>query len=82
VPLSIILTAANRHDVTQLLPLIDAIPPIRGIRGALCKSLKSSTPIADTTPKHIGRNYAIAVSNPFLRSAALSMAAASENIDG
>jgi IS5 family transposase len=33
VPLSIILTAANRHDVTQLLPLIDAIPAIRGIRG-------------------------------------------------
>ncbi|WP_442861784.1 IS5 family transposase [Burkholderia sp. PAMC 26561] len=33
VPLSIILTGANRHDVTQLLPLIDAIPVIRGIRG-------------------------------------------------
>jgi transposase len=33
VPLSIILTGANRHDVTQLLPLIDAIPAIRGIRG-------------------------------------------------
>jgi transposase len=31
--ISIILTAAHRHDVTQLLPLIDAIPPIRGIRG-------------------------------------------------
>jgi transposase len=33
VPLSIILTGAHRHDVTQLLTLIDAIPPIRGIRG-------------------------------------------------
>jgi transposase len=33
VPLSIILTGANRHDITQLLPLIDAIPAIRGIRG-------------------------------------------------
>src|SRR5476649_647199 len=33
VPLAIILTGANRHDVTQLLPLIDAIPVIRGIRG-------------------------------------------------
>jgi len=31
--LSIILTGANRNDITQLLPLIDAIPPIRGIRG-------------------------------------------------
>lgn len=27
------LTEANRHDVTQLLPLIDAIPPIAGKRG-------------------------------------------------
>ena len=34
IPLSVILTQANRHDVTQLLPLVDAIPPIRGKRGA------------------------------------------------
>jgi transposase len=26
-------TGANRHDVTQLLPLVDGIPPIRGKRG-------------------------------------------------
>jgi transposase len=30
IPLATILTAANRHDVTQLLPLADAIPPIAG----------------------------------------------------
>ncbi|QPQ89134.1 transposase (plasmid) [Burkholderia gladioli] len=30
VPLSIILTGAHRRDVTQLLPLSDAIPPIPG----------------------------------------------------
>ena len=34
IPLSAILTKANRHDVTQLLPLIRAIPPIGGKRGA------------------------------------------------
>ena len=34
VPLAAILTAANRHDVTQLIPLIDAIPPIGGKVGA------------------------------------------------
>lgn len=34
VPLAVILTQANRHDVTQLLPLIDAIPPLKGRRGA------------------------------------------------
>ena len=34
VPLACNLTAANRHDVTQLIPLIDAIPPIKGKVGA------------------------------------------------
>ena len=33
VPLAVKLTGANRHDVTQLIPLVDAIPPIRGRRG-------------------------------------------------
>jgi transposase len=27
------LTGGNRNDVTQLLPLIDAVPPVRGRRG-------------------------------------------------
>lgn len=34
IPLALTLTAANRHDVTQLLPLVDAIPPIGGKVGA------------------------------------------------
>jgi transposase len=34
VPLAAKLTGANRHDVTQLLPLVDAIPPVRGLPGA------------------------------------------------
>ena len=32
-PLSAILTGANRHDATQLLPLVEAVPPVRGQRG-------------------------------------------------
>ncbi|GHF41745.1 hypothetical protein GCM10010359_50530 [Streptomyces morookaense] len=32
-PLSVTLTAGNRHDVTQLMPLLDAVPRIRGRRG-------------------------------------------------
>jgi transposase len=28
-----LLTGANRHDITQLLPLVDAIPPLRGRPG-------------------------------------------------
>ena len=33
IPLVARLTAANRHDVTQLLPLVDSIPPLRGCPG-------------------------------------------------
>jgi transposase len=33
IPLACLLTGANRHDITQLHPLIEAIPPIRGKRG-------------------------------------------------
>ena len=32
-PLSVVLTGANRHDITQLLPLLDAVPPVNGKRG-------------------------------------------------
>ena len=30
IPLAITLTGGNRNDVTQLMPLLDAIPPVRG----------------------------------------------------
>ena len=30
VPLAALVTGAHRHDVTQLLPLLEAIPPVRG----------------------------------------------------
>ena len=33
IPLAVRLSAANSHDATQLLPLVDAIPPIIGPRG-------------------------------------------------
>lgn len=33
IPLAMTLTGANRHDVTQLLPLVDAVPSVRGGRG-------------------------------------------------
>jgi transposase len=34
IPLATMLTKANRHDVTQLLPLLDKVPQVRGQRGA------------------------------------------------
>lgn len=40
-PLASRLTGANRHDVTQLLPLVGAIPPIRGKAGAPLRKPKS-----------------------------------------
>lgn len=33
IPLASILTGANRHDVTQLMALVEAIPSVRGKRG-------------------------------------------------
>ena len=27
------LTGGHRNDITQLLPLVEAVPPIRGLRG-------------------------------------------------
>jgi transposase len=32
-PLAVSLTGGNRNDITQLIPLVDAIPPVRGRRG-------------------------------------------------
>ena len=33
IPLATSLTAGNTNDITQLLPLVEAIPPVRGRRG-------------------------------------------------
>jgi transposase len=33
IPLAALVTGAHRHDVTQLLPLLEAIPPVRGKPG-------------------------------------------------
>jgi hypothetical protein len=41
IPVNVILTKANRHDVTQLLPLVDGVYPIRGKRGRPLKKPKS-----------------------------------------
>jgi transposase len=33
IPLAVTLTGGNRNDVTQLIPLLDAVPPVRGKPG-------------------------------------------------
>lgn len=47
--LALILTGATRNDVTELLPLIKAIPPIRGNVVVPYPSPASCRVIADTT---------------------------------
>ncbi|REE57724.1 DDE family transposase [Streptomyces sp. 3212.3] len=40
-PLAVILTDGNRNDVTQLLPLLDAAPPVRGqVGGPLRRAVR------------------------------------------
>jgi len=41
IPVNVRLTEANRHDVTQLLPLVESVPPIRGKRGRPLKKPRS-----------------------------------------
>ncbi|MGY2085451.1 IS5 family transposase [Blastococcus sp. SYSU DS0539] len=33
IPLAVTLTGGNRNDITQLIPLLDGVPPVRGRRG-------------------------------------------------
>lgn len=33
IPLALTITGGNRHDITQLIPLLDAVPPVRGKPG-------------------------------------------------
>ncbi|MEV3973507.1 transposase [Streptomyces sp. NPDC050698] len=48
-PLAVLLTGGNRNDVTQLLPLLDAIPPVRGRVGIFAGSRTRCSPTAGTT---------------------------------
>lgn len=32
-PLAVSVTGGNRHDVTQLIPLLEAVPPVQELRG-------------------------------------------------
>jgi len=49
IPPAVTLTGGNRNDVTQLIPLLDAVPPIRGRRGRPRRSRGSCSPTVATT---------------------------------
>ncbi|MBB2914042.1 hypothetical protein FHS43_005354 [Streptosporangium becharense] len=48
IPLAVRLTSGNRHDVLQLIPLIEAIPPVRG---------KVGKPRQRPSTLYVGRAY-------------------------
>ncbi len=50
IPLAISLTGGNRNDVTQLLPLVDGVGPVRGKRGR--PRLRADSLIADRGYDH------------------------------
>jgi DDE family transposase len=49
IPLAATLTCGNRHDVTQLIPLVHAVPPVRGKRGRPRQRPVCCMPTAATT---------------------------------
>jgi hypothetical protein len=49
IPLAVSLTGGQRNDVTQLMPLIAAIPPVRGHRGRPGSGRGRSTPTGAMT---------------------------------
>jgi hypothetical protein len=52
-PLALTLTGGNRHHVTQLLPLLDAVPSIRGRRVRPRRKPDACTPTGATTSTSI-----------------------------
>jgi hypothetical protein len=49
IPLAVTLTGGNRDDIPQLIPLVDAVPPIRGGAAGRATDHASCSPIAATT---------------------------------
>src|SRR5205814_1157455 len=54
-PLAVSLTGGNRNDITQLIPLVDAIPPVRGRRG---RPRRRPGKLSATAPTTRGRGAA------------------------
>ena len=63
-PLAVRVTGGNRHDVTQVLPLVEQVPPIRGARAGRCGAPASCSAIAPTTPTHTATHCGLVGSDP------------------
>ena len=75
VPLAVRLSAANAHDATHLLPLVDAIPPIVGPRG------KPGRPRKRPAKLHADKAYDAAEKRRALRSRGITPRIARRGID-
>ena len=75
-------TGANVHDVKQLLPLVDQIPPVAGKVGHPRQRPESFMPTGPIIPIRIDRNCVDEESSPGLRVVAPPTAAAWESIAG
>ena len=75
IPLAIHLSAANTHDSTQLLPLVDAIPSIIGPRG------RSGRPRKRPAKLHADKAYDSAEKRRALRSRGITPRIARRGID-
>lgn len=64
VPLSILVTQANRNDITQLLPLVDAIRPLKGQQGRPRKRPKRILGDRGYDSEHHRRTLKKRASNP------------------
>ena len=77
IPLTAHVTAANRHDITQLLPLVDGIPPLRGCPGRPRANPRSCKATGPTIPNRIGTSSTDAAVGRSLPSAGRPAAAGS-----
>ncbi len=63
-PLTVSLTSGKGHDVTQLIPPLDAIPRIRGVRGQPRHARAGCSPTAATTTTSTAASSGPAASTP------------------
>jgi hypothetical protein len=64
IPPAIALTGGHRNDVTQLLPLVDGVEPVRGKVGRPRRRADGSSPTAAMTTTSTAASSASAASRP------------------
>jgi transposase len=76
IPLATALTGAHRHDITQLRPLVDALPPVRGNHGRPRRRPQRLHGTEPTTPSRTAASCGAERSSRCWHGEALSMVVA------